>query len=638
MAIGKIIFSLSLGLLPLLSLAQQSDSLSQQALQEVTIHAQKPETFAAGSRHTILDSALLSNNLSGTLADILQNRTPIYLKTYGQGQLSTVSFRGTSASHTAVLWNGFSINQPTLGQTDFSLIPLSAVSRVQLQHGSAGSNYGSGAIGGAVLLGSSEKIKAGLRAGMQLETGSFGRFFSELNGSFGTEKLGVDAAVFRSEAGNDFTYKNTAKFGFPEEHLENARTLQTGFTNNLLYRPNGKSRLAFRTWYNRSDIQIQPSMLEANNHGRNQNRNLRLMSEWQQHHHGGTTNIRVGWFNDFMRYSDDATGISDSNVQTWQAQGEHTTSLKSNLILSVGGDLQLFKAEVKDYGREVTEKRASVFGLLRYQPIKRLTLNLNWRQAIIQGFNPAPVPAAGFTLAVLNRTKSLLNWKGSINRGYRVPTLNDRFWPPGNPNLKPENSWNYETGLTYQLHFTENLRFETELTSYLMRVNDWIQWVPGTGGLWAPQNLKKVEAKGLEYSGKLQATINKLEITGGGNFAYTVSEQVGVYANAAELAHKQLVYVPFYTGTAYTDLSCKNWFLNFSWQHTGRRYITAENDKWLQPFGLGSSYIGKNFNLSRSQIRLLFRVNNITNKTYQNLQFYAMPGRNYQLSLRFQFN
>src|SRR5690349_12706560 len=144
----KISFLLCLTWLwPLLSFGQQPDSLGTRQIAEVLVTARRLTLFTPGSRQTKIDSAALSQNKAGNLADLLQFRTPIFVKTYGQNMLATVSFRGTSASHTAVLWNGFSITQPTLGQTDLSLLPVNSLKTVEILHGSGGANFGSGAIG-----------------------------------------------------------------------------------------------------------------------------------------------------------------------------------------------------------------------------------------------------------------------------------------------------------------------------------------------------------------------------------------------------------------------------------------------------------------------------------------------------------
>lgn len=53
------------------------------------------------------------------LAQLLQENSTVFIKSYGSGSLASVSFRGTGAGHTRVLWNGVSLNSPMNGQIDF---------------------------------------------------------------------------------------------------------------------------------------------------------------------------------------------------------------------------------------------------------------------------------------------------------------------------------------------------------------------------------------------------------------------------------------------------------------------------------------------------------------------------------------
>ena len=94
-------------------------------LPEARVRAVRPERFAVGSQRLEVDSAALAQYRGGTAADVLGARLVLYIKNYGPGQLATLSLRGTSAQHTAVLWNGLNIALPTLGQNDLALLPIS---------------------------------------------------------------------------------------------------------------------------------------------------------------------------------------------------------------------------------------------------------------------------------------------------------------------------------------------------------------------------------------------------------------------------------------------------------------------------------------------------------------------------------
>ena len=102
-----------------------------------------------GVEQTKIDSAMLHQNISLSMADILSFNSSIFVKNSGRATLSTVSFRGTSPSHTQVLWNGLRINSPMLGMTDFSMIPSFLVDRATLLHGSSSITESGGGLGGA---------------------------------------------------------------------------------------------------------------------------------------------------------------------------------------------------------------------------------------------------------------------------------------------------------------------------------------------------------------------------------------------------------------------------------------------------------------------------------------------------------
>ena len=89
---------------------------------EVVVYGNRPMK-EIGIQQTKLDSVTLKENIALSMADVLTFNSPIFVKNYGRATLSTVAFRGTSASHTQVTWNGMRINSPMLGTVDFSTIP-----------------------------------------------------------------------------------------------------------------------------------------------------------------------------------------------------------------------------------------------------------------------------------------------------------------------------------------------------------------------------------------------------------------------------------------------------------------------------------------------------------------------------------
>ncbi|MFD2246239.1 TonB-dependent receptor plug domain-containing protein [Pontibacter ruber] len=620
----------SLGMAPA-ALAQQDTALYH--LQGVEIFGKPAEVFAAGSRVSTLDSSYLQTYTSRSLAEALQARTPIYFKTYGASGISSASFRGTSAGHTAVLWNGLNITLPSLGQSDFATLPLSSVGEVAMQHGAAGATYGSGAIGGAILLNSPTYGRQGFRGDLQQEVGSFGRYFSNAAASYSNEKLAVGISGNWQLAPNRFPYRDYATFGAPERKQEHAEVQQHGFAQDLVWHLSPKSKLSLHSWYTSTDREVQPALGAAYTNAQQLDKNLRLMAGYDYSSRWGQTSIKTAWFSDYLKYTDD-NNYSVTDIQTYQVQAEQTYTYGKRWSLRGGVNLQHFTGDVEGYGGGVTEDRAAAFALFRFDPTEALELSLNMRQAFIKNYNPAPTPTVGANWKLASGQNHHLYLKGNVSGSYRVPTLNERFWQPGgNSNLKPEQGWNYESGLRH-VYTLGSLLVESEATAYYMLVDNWVQWVPTPEGFWTPHNLQKVRSQGLELSSQASRQLGDLKLTATAGYTYTSTEQVKAYEGTEEL-DRQLAYVPLHKATFFTDAAFRTWSLSGNLSYNGLRYTNGNNTNFLPSFTLVGFALNKQFLLGQQKLIASARVDNATNTDYKTMQNLPMPGRQYALSLRF---
>ena len=71
-----------------------------------------------------IDAMIVKSLKTISLSQLLIQHSPVFIKSSGPGSTASASFRGTTASHTLVLWNGFQLNSPALGEVDFSMIPV----------------------------------------------------------------------------------------------------------------------------------------------------------------------------------------------------------------------------------------------------------------------------------------------------------------------------------------------------------------------------------------------------------------------------------------------------------------------------------------------------------------------------------
>ncbi|MDX5480424.1 MAG: TonB-dependent receptor [Hymenobacteraceae bacterium] len=621
------------GLLPASAAAQQ-DSVTHQ-LRTVEVFGKPAEVYAAGSRVSSIDSSFLRTYASSSLAEALQARTPAYFKSYGVSGVSSVAFRGTNASQTAVLWNGLNISLPTLGQSDFSTLPLSGLGEVAVQHGAAGATYGSGAIGGAVLISSPTYKGKGVCVDVQQEVGSFGRYFGSGGLSYRTNKVQVGASAHLRLAENNFPYRDLSRFGKPERRQEQARQQSYGFTQDLTWFLNPGTQLSFHGWYTVADRELQPAMGSAANEAAQYDENLRLMTALKHNSHWGETDVKLAYFKDYLHYTD-ISNSSVADVQTYQLQAEQTYSKGEQWSLRGGLNLQHYEAENDGYAGTQTESRASAFALLRYDPLKTLDLSLNLRHTLVEGYNPLPTPALGFNWKFYHINRHQLSLKGNASGSYRIPTLNDRFWVgAGNPELKPEQGWSYEAGLRHLFVLGNTLLLESEATAYHMLIDDWIQWSPDPAGRWRSVNLQKVRSMGVELSSSATAKLGEVKLQSTVGYTYTSSEQVQVYEGSRNDLNKQLMYVPLHKGLLSAEATYREWSLLSNLNYTGLRYTSNSESSSLDGFLLLNLALSRKIRLKQNMLLLTLRSDNVTNTEYQTMAYRAMPPRGYTFSLRF---
>ncbi|WP_139925633.1 TonB-dependent receptor [Hymenobacter sp. DG01] len=613
------------------------DSARAQHLPTVRVAGTRPDRFAVGSRRLTLDSLALDTYRSGTLADVLTARTALYLKNYGPGQLASITMRGTSARHTAVLWNGFNISLPSLGETDFSLLTTTGATQVDIQPGPASATYGNGAVGGTILLSSGVRWGAGARAVAQADYGSFGLRAGNLEASFSNHKLAVRTSLLYRQAQNDFTYYEQTAAGRTRRRQANAALQQASLSQDLSLRLGQQGELTAAVWLTDADRQIQPGIGTNNTQARERDQSRRLMAGYRHVSFRHEWAARVAWFEDIINYRDEVSGLSESGVRTTQAQAEHTWSFAPNASLRVGAEAQHFAAQVDGYGAgRHTENRFSGFALLRYDPRPRLHLSLNVRQALLPGRQPPLTPTAGAEWEALRALRHTVSLKASASRSYRVPTLNERYWRPGgNPDLLPEEGLGYEGGVVHVLTLAPtHLQLQTELTTYHQLVDNWVQWTPGAT-YWSPRNLRQVRAHGVEASTQLGWKPGAYYFTARASYAFTQSEKTKGTAADTDPAGRQLPFVPLHTAALSTDHRWRDWQLSTTLTFTGQRYTDASATRFLPSYPLLNATLGRTVAVGTDwKLLVLAQGYNLTNHSYQSYDNRATPLRYGTLSLR----
>ncbi|MFD2719535.1 TonB-dependent receptor plug domain-containing protein [Hymenobacter monticola] len=598
-------------------------------LAEVQVRAVGPERFAVGSTRLELDSATLAQYRGSNLADVLQARTPLALKYYGPGQLATIALRGTSAQHTAVLWNGLNIMLPTLGQNDFSLLTVGAGTSVAIQPGPAAALYGSGAVGGAVLLNSAPDWRPGLRGSVQADAGSFGLAGGSVEARTATPSVAVRVAASYREAQNNYSYLQQEARGTVRYTLQNAALRhQWSLSPDVAWRVGQAGELTAAAWLTDADREIQSGVGIAGTQARERDQSRRLTLGYRHVGARQQWTVRGAWFEDIINYRDGGAP-SNSRVRTTQAQAEHTTALGARGSLRLGAEAQHFAAQVDGYGTvAIGENRAAAFALLRYDPRPALRLSANLRQAVLPAGLAPLTPTLGLEWDLLGAPDSaaqVLTLKASAARSYRAPTLNERYWlPGGNPELRPESGVGYEGGLRHRRAWGRRWALESELTAFRQDVDDWVQWLPGAGtGIWSPRNLRRVRSQGLEASTALRLRQGRYTGRMQAAYHYTDTRKTQGAAADSDPVGVQLAYVPLHQASLSTDQHWRAWLLSTTLVFTSYRYINASGVDFLPGTALLGATLGRSIaGPAGTSVLLLLQATNLLNQRY-----FSYPGR-----------
>ncbi|TAF67803.1 MAG: hypothetical protein EAZ55_01930 [Cytophagales bacterium] len=612
--------------------AQKNDSSSYTLeLSEVSIHALPEMKYAVGTKLFRIDSAYQQWQGHQSLAQLLSTQTGIYFKEYGAGMLSSISFRGTGAGHTAVLWNGLAINYSNVGQFDFSQMPVSIAQNIDVQYGAAGALVGNEAIGGSVHIYQKASFLEQKQLSFRQTIGSFGQNNTAIQWQYANQRWYGQTQTYWNSSQNNFPFANTTQIGQPIQHQANAQYHNYGIVQSIAYAFTEKRRIESHIWYHFSHRHIQTPMTNLSLEDRQIDENTRWTIKYEDQIARGNLQLQVGYLRDYLQFN----RFSPARVQRFLGLVQYEKNITPHWQFKIGGQNYWIQSDSPSYQRWIGETRTDVYAFLFFQPSKRLKTSFNLRKVWVTGYEVPFTPALGIAYQYWKNTKHEQTIQASLGRSYRVPTLNDRYWlPGGNIDLLSEDSWSAEIGWLHT-YKTSSFQFSTQINAFRTMAKDWIVWLP-TGSFWSPFNFNEVTIQGGELALQLNYKGKKIHWQGAFQMAYTQATNQKALNAFDNSANKQLAYVPFYKMQGNYMLHYQTWSLLGECVFTGFRYTTTDNSQFLPAYTLVNLGIGKTIRWAKHAFQMQAQVQNLLDESYQTYQYYAMPGRNFQLSIQYQ--
>jgi vitamin B12 transporter len=550
-----------------------------------------------------------------------------------RGNATAVFIRGAESDHVLVLIDGVEVNSTTLGAFNFAHVTTENIERIEVVRGAGGTLYGSQAIGGVI--------------NIITKRGS-GPLALGLSGAGGNGSTQQQVATLRGQA---------ARLGYS---LSAARIEGEGFrsVNDDYKNLSTSARLDFQATENAHlrgifhFFKTDQGLFNNNNFASQADPNAREATaqyigklEWEQKIlQSWDYRVSGSFFKEHLKDSDDVDACSffgfpcDSRTRDRFRPQISTGEFQTNYRLE-DWSTTTFGAEYKRRAAETSsgiDKAIRNLGYYLQEQLqfldRRLLLIPGIRLDDNQSFGSAWTPA--FSTAYLFREIGT-KLKAGYAKGFKAPTLNELFFPPGfgcpafgNPNLKPERSWEVNAGVEQELF---NERLNLGATYFHREVQDLIEGRPIPGdpfGCFRAENVGRARFDGVEWG----LGIKLLSF-------FSVNAHY-VYLDW-DTADGKLRRRPRHRGGITLNFFREGWNVNVNTNIVGRR----DDFRAASPFGditqpgygtvdLASSYALPWRVQGVKDMALFGKVANLFNKKYEEADGFRAPPLNFMLGIR----
>ncbi len=605
---------------------------------------------------TKIDTLILSQNVNLNLAELISNHTPLFIKNYGKSSISTISFRGTSASHTQVLWNGTGINSPMSGQVDFSQIPVFLIDEVEIFYGTSSLSNVTGALGGSILLENNADWSNNFQFKSIFEYGSFNTINSFTDFSIGNKKLKSRTRLYFEKSENDFRFKNTAIPSEVIQKQENAEYQKQGIFQEFYYKINSKHSISLNIWKQISDRNIPQIMSFSGYHRteKQEDNDIKINLEFKKISSKSVFKVKSSYSINKLNYfcGDSIFVFNKNNIFIEKTNSESISkSLNNNILynyefsenfnIQTKLNLNFNQINLMDFStfnitNSISQRLESGLNIGIYKKLSSKISTYFLINSILSSKKIIPfIPAIGIDIEPIKNKD--FHIKTNLSKNYRIPTLNDLFWiPGGNPDLLPEKSYSGDLTFSYSEKYIKQI-FSFEVDFFSSYIKDWIIWQPSEFQYWTPKNLQKVFSQGTELNFKISGKISKINYQLFSNYSFTSTKNI-INNKILSSDNKQLIYIPKNIFNTFFNISYKNTGFKFTYIFTDKRYTSMSYENYsytLKSYSLLNVSISKLSKFKKIMLNYQLSINNILNAQYQSVLYRAMSGRNFNFTIQF---
>lgn len=611
-----------------------------------------------------LDAGRLKQNGALQVSDAAKLFSGVVVKDYGGiGGLKTISVRSLGAAHTAVAYDGVTITDAQTGQIDLGKLSLDNVETIGLASGQSDNILQPArlfASAGVMYIRTLRPVfdTKDVHASTSLKAGSFGfvnpnvrienRWNKHLSSSASVDYLHIHGA---------YPYRLPNGTATETRHRENSDVQSIKAEANI-YGTFGEHRKAnLKAYYYQSERGLPTNILYNAYAGqRLWDRNFFAQAGYENRYGRRWSLLANAKYNrSYNRYNDPSVlninGCEDNHYRQDEyylsATLMYRPTSRLSLSLANDGSINRMDADLADFA---VPTRYTLLNVLAAKYVhERFTatahlLSTATKETVRHG-TPASdrrrlSPSVGVSVQPFPHED--LRIRLFYKDIFRLPTFNDLYYGTvGTRSLRPEKAKELNAGISW-VKQVDGIPASVSLTAdaFYNRVTDKIIAMPSKNlFVWSMLNVGRVDIKGTEVNIQTDLHIYKgIDVQIAGNYTWQRAlDKTDRHALPYRTTYNhQIPYTPRHSGSI--RLSLNTQWINAAYTAviSGERYCNQYNSSEYRMDGYGehSLSLSRSFRIGACRLDIQAEALNLTDRQYEVVKNYPMPGRQFRGMLR----
>lgn len=672
----------SVCLFPTLLLAQVQDSLKYTQLKSVSVQAKSQVELPKTMPMQHISSSQLERLPLKDFSDALKYMAGTQIRDYGGlGGIKTVSVRSLGATHTGVFYDYLPLSDCSSGQVNLGIFSQNGSKDIRLFSGSPDEIFHPARLLSAAstlfILNEIPTFAEGKtwNGTASFRCGSFQLYnpFLQLSKKWGPKLISTLSAEYNYQKG-DYPYIFQNYRQTIEGRRENAEVRNIRMEGMMYYHTEDQL-LTTKAFYYRSAQQLPGSIVFYNPICRQQMKeehfsvqlhyhNLKLFpsKKWQFQHNEKFNCSSLEYLDpDYLNaahflhniYSQQEYYLSSTLMYhirpQWSAAWANDWTFQQ-MQCNLEGFKPPFRIGLLNALSTQWEKTILTNGQKEHQwkAVGSLLHNAYYHSTSDEAeWTKKWSPSINFMYRFGKETGRLFSLRASYKNIFRMPTFSENYYRLfGTANLLPEDVQEVNLGCGIQLKGKENRILAGNADVFFNLVDHKIVATPSQNlFVWSMVNYGKVRIKGLEC--QLHYTDAELlknqHIQLHADLNYTRQQAFDISNPESKTYLNQLPYTPKHSGSGRLGMDWKRLQISYTLLCVGSRYTLGQNteDNRIDAYcdhGLSASW---HFSTGENTHPLRFRIQvdllNLSNRNYEIIRNYPMPGRQLQIKLSMNF-